>query len=175
MIKKRSLQQHLFTQSADSALFEQAAASAIEYMEGAHDRAVTPTPEAIDGLAVFDEELPDAPCDAAEIVRLLHEHGSPATVATTGGRYFGFVNGAVIPAAVAARWLSDAWDQNAGLYVMSPIASHLEAVCEKWLVDLFGLPEGYGRGPRERDLRRHAMRACRGTKRAIAAGGLGRE
>jgi glutamate/tyrosine decarboxylase-like PLP-dependent enzyme len=146
MIKKRSLQQHLFTQSADKALFEQAAASAIEYMEGAHDRAVTPTPEAIDGLAVFDEPLPDAPCDAGEIVRLLHEHGSPATVATTGGRYFGFVNGAVIPAAVAAGWLSDAWDQNVGLYVMSPIASQLEAVCEKWLVDLFGLPAGTAAG-----------------------------
>ncbi len=115
-------------------------------MEGARDRAVTPTTDAVDGLAVFDEPLPDSPCDPEQIVRLLHTHGSPATVATTGGRYFGFVNGGAVPAAVAARWLSDAWDQNAALFVMSPIAAQLEAVCEKWLVDLFGLPAGSAMG-----------------------------
>ncbi len=142
MTSKGNLQTRLFSEMASTALFEQAAACAIEYMEGVGERAVTPTQDAINGLAVFDEELPDAPCEAAEIVRLLSANGSPATVATTGGRYFGFVNGAAIPAAVAAKWLSDAWDQNAGLYVMSPIAAQLEAVSERWLVDLFGLPEG---------------------------------
>jgi glutamate/tyrosine decarboxylase-like PLP-dependent enzyme len=142
MTKHQNLQQQLFSQSADRALFERTAAYAVEYMAGAGDRAVTPTQDAINGLTVFDEELSDSPCDGAEIIRLLHTHGSPATVATTGGRYFGFVNGAAVPAAVAARWISDAWDQNAGLYVMSPIAAQLEAVCERWLIDLFGLPEG---------------------------------
>ncbi len=142
MVKNPTLQQHLFSQSADKALFEQAAACAIEYMEGVRERPVTPAGGAIEGLSVFDEALQDVPCDAAEIVRLLATYGSPATVATTGGRYFGFVNGAAIPAAVASKWLSDAWDQNAGLYVMSPIAAQLEAISERWLVDLFGLPEG---------------------------------
>jgi glutamate/tyrosine decarboxylase-like PLP-dependent enzyme len=146
MTMKRSLQQRLFSQSTDRALFERAASSSIEYMGEAHDRAVVPTEDAIKGLSVFDEPLPEGPCDGNEIVRLLHTHGSPATVATTGGRYFGFVNGGAIPAAVAAKWLSDAWDQNAALYVMSPIASQLEAVCEKWLVGLFGLPAGTAMG-----------------------------
>jgi glutamate/tyrosine decarboxylase-like PLP-dependent enzyme len=142
MTIKGSLQNRLFSEMASRVLFDQAAACAIEYMGDVRKRAVTPTGDAIEGLSVFDEELPDAPCEAAEIVRLLSVHGSPATLATTGGRYFGFVNGAAIPAAVAARWLSDAWDQNAGLYVMSPVAAQLEAVSERWLVDLFGLPEG---------------------------------
>jgi glutamate/tyrosine decarboxylase-like PLP-dependent enzyme len=142
MNKKRTLQEHLFSESADSEVFEQAAECAIEYMEGARDRAVTPTADALSGLAVFDEPLPDVPSGAGEIVWLLHAHGSPATVATTGGRYFGFVNGAAVPAAVAAKWLVDAWDQNAGLYVMSPVAAQLEAVSERWIVDIFGLPEG---------------------------------
>jgi glutamate/tyrosine decarboxylase-like PLP-dependent enzyme len=142
MTTKGALQQHLFSEMANRTLFEAAAARAVEYMEGVRERAVTPTGGAIEGLSVFDEELQDAPCEAAEIVRLLSAHGSPASVATTGGRYFGFVNGAALPAAVAAKWLSDAWDQNAGLFVMSPIAAHLEAISERWLVDLFGLPGG---------------------------------
>ncbi|MBN2223343.1 MAG: aspartate aminotransferase family protein [Deltaproteobacteria bacterium] len=142
MTTKGSLQQHLLSQSADRALFERAADYALDYMESAYGRAVTPTADSLAALSIFDEPLSDDPCDPREIVGLLHFHGSPATLATTGGRYFGFVNGAAVPAAVAAGWIADAWDQNAGLYVMSPIAARLEAVCERWLVELFGLPEG---------------------------------
>jgi len=75
-----------------------------------------------------------------EILELMHQYGSPATVAQTGGRYFGFVDGSVFPTALAAKWLSDVWDQNPALFVLSPIVSKLEEVCEKWLVELFGLP-----------------------------------
>ena len=71
---------------------------------------------------------------------MLDEIGSPATVATAGGRYFGFVVGGVLPATLAANWLAGAWDQNAGLVVMSPIAAKLEEVALRWLVDIFGLP-----------------------------------
>jgi len=72
------------------------------------------------------------------MLRQLHDLGSPATTVTTGGRYFGFVTGGVLPPVVAAKWLADAWDQNAALYVMSPVASKLEAVCQAWLIDLLG-------------------------------------
>ena len=58
-----------------------------------------------------------------------------------GIRYFGFVNGGVMPVVLAARWLSDVWDQNAALYVMSPLTSKLEEVCESWLKQLFDLPD----------------------------------
>ena len=75
------------------------------------------------------------------ILQQLHEYGSPATVSQVGGRYFGFVNGGVIPTALATRWLADCWDQNTALAVMSPIASKLEEVTEAWLKDLFGLPD----------------------------------
>ncbi len=127
-------------------LFEQAKSYALDYMEGVNERAVFPDEDAIERLDVFDGALPEGPAESSEILRLLHEYGSPATVAQTGGRYFGFVIGGANRAAVAAKWLSSAWDQNSALYVMSPIVSRLEAVCERWLVDLFGLPEGAAAG-----------------------------
>jgi glutamate/tyrosine decarboxylase-like PLP-dependent enzyme len=61
-------------------------------------------------------------------------------MATAGGRYFGFVIGGNLPAALAADWLTSSWDQNAGLYVAAPAASVVEEVCGAWLTELFGLP-----------------------------------
>ncbi len=121
-------------------IFEQAKSYAFAYMDEIPDRGVYPTEKAIDDLSVFDETLSEEPCDSAEILRLLHEYGSPATVTHTGGRYFGFVIGGSSPVGLAARWLSDVWDQNYALYVISPLAAQLESVCERWLNDLFGLP-----------------------------------
>ena len=65
--------------------------------------------------------------------------------ATAGPRYFGFVIGGGLPAALAADWLTSAWDQNAGLYAISPAAAVVEEVAPGWLVDLFGLPAGSSR------------------------------
>jgi glutamate/tyrosine decarboxylase-like PLP-dependent enzyme len=122
------------------AIFEQAKTYAFAYMDEVSERGVFPAQKAIDDLSVFDEPLSDESCDSAEILRLLHEYGSPATVTHTGGRYFGFVIGGSSPVGLAARWLSDVWDQNYALYVISPVAAQLETVCEQWLIDLFGLP-----------------------------------
>ena len=91
-------------------LFEQAKSYAYDYMDSVYERAVFPTEDAINHLDIFNEPLPEQPCDPSEILRLLHEYGSPATIAQTGGRYFGFVNGGAIPTAVAAKWLSDVSD-----------------------------------------------------------------
>jgi aromatic-L-amino-acid decarboxylase len=88
--------------------------------------------------------MPSGPEPPADVLRLLDEVGSPATVATNGGRYFGFVIGAALPACVAAQWLAAAWDQDAGLRVMSPVAAALEDVALGWLCDLFGLPASCG-------------------------------
>ena len=123
----------------DSLLVD-AAERARRYVSEIDARGVAPTDDAIDQLSRFDERLPAAPSDPALTLALLDEIGSPATVASTGGRYFGFVNGATLPVALATSWLVDAWDQNAALPVMSPVAAKLHEVCRDWLVDLFGLP-----------------------------------
>lgn len=123
------------------ALLQQAHDYALQYISSIDQRRVYPAKDDIARLASFDEPLAEAPCNASDLLSLLHLKGSPATVAQTGGRYFGFVNGAVNPAPLAAKWLADVWDQNPALYVMSPTVSRLEKVCEQWLVQLLDLPE----------------------------------
>ena len=121
-----------------------AARMAADYLATVDDRRVAPDGAALDGLAAFDEPLPEHGAGAADTVRLLHEFGGPATVANTGGRYFGFVTGATHPAALATAWLASTWDQNAGLPVMSPIAATVHEVVRRWLVELLGLPAATG-------------------------------
>ena len=135
------LQRQMFRELEEKRIFEAAREAAFTYADSVRERSVFPPPEALDRLDVFDEPLPQAPGDALQILRQLDRFGSPASVAQTGGRYFGFVNGGVLPAALAVRWLTDFWDQNTLLYVSSPIASRLETVTEAWLRELFGLPE----------------------------------
>jgi glutamate/tyrosine decarboxylase-like PLP-dependent enzyme len=77
---------------------------------------------------------------AADVLEELDTIGSPATVANAGGRYFGFVIGGSLPAALAANILAAAWDQNAVLEVTSPLGAALEKVCRFWITELLGLP-----------------------------------
>jgi glutamate/tyrosine decarboxylase-like PLP-dependent enzyme len=93
-------------------------------------------------LEQLDEPLPLSPSDPSDVIAKLDEIGSAATVATTGGRYFGFVIGGMVPAALAANWLAAAWNQNAALRVMSPIAAELEEVVLRWVCEVLGLPPG---------------------------------
>ena len=122
-------------------LFEQAKGYAYEYADAASERKVFPSQQALADLEQFVEDLPARSGDAAAILQQLHQYGSPATTAQTGGRYFGFVNGGILPVTLATKWLTDFWDQNSALNVMSPIASQLEEICETWLKQLFGLPD----------------------------------
>ncbi len=123
---------------------EIAARAAIDYIRTVNHRPVAPRPEAITALSTLTGPLPDAPTDAAEVARLLAQFGSPATVTNGGGRYFGFVNGGCLPAAMAAAWLVSAWDQNAAMQCQSPTAITLENTAIEWTRDLLGLPEGTG-------------------------------
>ncbi len=117
-----------------------AAEAALAYAAAVDRRPAWPPQSAVAGLEAFDEALPDGPTDAAATLAMLDRVGSPATVASTGSDYYGFVTGAAHPAAVAASMLAAAWDQNAALPVMSPVASRLHQVTCGWLVDLLGLP-----------------------------------
>jgi glutamate/tyrosine decarboxylase-like PLP-dependent enzyme len=123
-----------------------AAQSAITYLTGVNDRAVAPSPETINALEQLCSSLPDSPTDPTEVARLLAEYGSPATIANGGGRYFGFVNGGCVPAAMAAAWMVAAWDQNAAMHVQSPAAVLLEEAAIEWVRQLLGLPEGVNGG-----------------------------
>lgn len=138
---KQSLQEKMSLQMREKTLFKQAEAYAFEYVDGARDRNVFPSDAAITNLDQFVEALPATNGDAADILKLLHEVGSPASVVNIGARYFGFVNGGSLPVSLAARWLADVWDQNSAMYVMSPINSKLEEITEGWLRELFGLPK----------------------------------
>lgn len=135
-----SLQDKMFRELLGKEIFETAKQCAFEYADGTFLRRAYPAEAAIGGLDRFAEDLPKSTGDGLEIIRALHTIGSPATVASTGGRYFGFVNGGAIPVALGARWLADFWDQNSALFKMSPVSSKLEEVCEGWLQALFGLP-----------------------------------
>lgn len=129
------------TAPAQEAL-QEAARLALAYVQSVHDRPVTASEHALRRLDELKHPLPRKGLDALEVVRRLDQIGSPATVATVGGRYFGLVIGGALPATVAANWLAAAWDQNACFRSTSPIAAALEDVSLRWLADLFGLPNG---------------------------------
>ena len=121
-------------------------ARAVAYNEGIDARRVSPTSEAIQRLNLLDEAMPENSSDAAVVLQILDEIGSPATMATTGGRYFGFVTGGTLPAALVANLMAGVWDQNGAYRVMSPIAAKLEDVSRKWLLENLGLPLDAGVG-----------------------------
>ena len=137
----KNMQKKMFEEMESKDIFEQAKGYAFDYADKALERNVFPSDDAIQNLNQFVEDMPDITGDAADILKQLHAQGSPASVSQIGGRYFGLVNGGVVPAALAARWLSDFWDQNTPLYLSSPIASKLEEVTELWLRQLLGLPD----------------------------------
>ena len=127
-------------------LLTDSAARSVRYLAGIRGRRVAPRPEEIARLEALGGPLPQSPSDPADTLALLDEIGSPATVATTGGRYFGFVIGGTLPAALAVNWLAGAWDQNAGLWVVSPVAARIEEIVLGWILDLLGLPVTCGGG-----------------------------
>ncbi len=127
--------------TSDNDLLRAAAAHAIAYAATIDERHATPTPEAIAALGALDGPLPDDPTDAVETIDLLARIGGAATMGSTGANYFGFVNGATYPVALGASMIVNAWDQNAALPVMSPVAAKVYDITRRWLNELLGLAE----------------------------------
>src|ERR1700738_2021274 len=99
-------------------LLAQAAVRATRYTAGIAKRRVSPRPEEVERLNALGGPLPEHPCDPGLVLSLLDDVGSPATVANTGGRYFGFVTGGRLPAALPAKWLAAGWDPNGARFVV---------------------------------------------------------
>jgi glutamate/tyrosine decarboxylase-like PLP-dependent enzyme len=132
------------TEETMQALLKTTAERAISYLQQLDARRVGPSAEAIANLSRFDEALPGEPVAPEAILQMLDEVGSPATMAMAGPRFYGFVIGGSLPAALAANWLAAAWDQNTGLYKVTPATAYLEIVALRWLLDVLKLPPQCG-------------------------------
>jgi glutamate/tyrosine decarboxylase-like PLP-dependent enzyme len=124
----------------DRRLLERAAELGIEYVESVPGRPVAPAATIEELRTALDLPLPDEPTDALEVIESLARDADPGLTQMTGGRYFGFVLGGSLPAALAADWLTSAWDQNAGLALPTPAAAVVEEVAGRWLKELLGIP-----------------------------------
>jgi glutamate/tyrosine decarboxylase-like PLP-dependent enzyme len=119
---------------------------ALAYLDGLPERPVDGRAGLRELRAALGGPLPEAPGNPSQVVEALARAAEPGLVASPSGRFFGFVIGGASPAALAADWLTAAWDQNAGLYAAGPAAAVVEEVAGAWLADLFGLPEGVSVG-----------------------------
>jgi glutamate/tyrosine decarboxylase-like PLP-dependent enzyme len=122
-------------------LWTQAAQRAIDYRNSLGQRRVSPHASALPELvAQLGGKLPEGPAPARQVLDLLDRFGSPATMASSGSRFFGFVIGGSLPATVAASWLATAWDQNTGLLVAAPATTLLEQIALDWILEILDLP-----------------------------------
>jgi len=126
---------------ADDGLLDDAARRARRYLGGLGERPVAPAAAAIAGMDRLGGLLPEEGMAPSKVLALLDDAGSPATIASAGGRYFGFVTGGVLPAALAAGWLGSAWDQNAFSTMTSPVAAAIESIALGWIKEVLALPE----------------------------------
>ena len=128
----------------DPALLEDVARRAVDYLRVAPERRVSPSAEAVAALKQLSTPFPESPVPPRDVIEALDRVGSPATMTTAGGRYYGFVNGGALPASVAGSWLAAAWDQNVALRVMSPVGAALEDVALGWVREILGVPAESG-------------------------------
>ncbi|MDJ0335621.1 aminotransferase class V-fold PLP-dependent enzyme [Salinibacterium sp. G-O1] len=117
---------------------DRAHSHALEWLDSVPTRPVRPSATA-DELD-FGMALPDGPTDAAEVIDELVRKAEPGLMAIPSGKFFGWVMGGTLPAALAADWMVSAWDQNSGLRYATPAAAAIEEAAGAWLLDLLHLP-----------------------------------
>jgi glutamate/tyrosine decarboxylase-like PLP-dependent enzyme len=127
-------------------VLDEASQYAIRYLDGLPGRPVGSNATQESLRANLDLPLPVQGTEPRSVVADLARFADPGVVASSSGRFFGFVVGGATPAALAADWLTSVWDQNAGLYVLGPAAAIVEDVAARWLASLLGLPSGVSCG-----------------------------
>ena len=128
------------TESLYREVLDIAAESALAHLENIDQMSVAPAIEPATLRARLAKPLSNAGMDAERVVSELIRDTEGSLVASPGGRFFGWVIGGTLPAAIAADWLASAWDQNAGLYATSPAAAIVEEVAGAWLKEILGIP-----------------------------------
>ncbi|GED09335.1 pyridoxal phosphate-dependent decarboxylase family protein [Cellulosimicrobium cellulans] len=113
---------------------------AAAWLDSLATRPVPPRASVADVVAALGTDLPDGPTTAADVVDLLATACGPGLTAMPSGRFYGMVIGGSHPAALAADWLTSAWDQNSALRTVTPAHTAVEDVTSAWLLDLLGLP-----------------------------------
>jgi glutamate/tyrosine decarboxylase-like PLP-dependent enzyme len=126
----------------DPELLRQTTELAIEFLASLDERPVHATATRAELLADLGGPLPRAGEAPSAVIEHLARAAEAGTVGIAGPRYFGFVIGGSMPAALAADWLTSTWDQNAAIYAAGPAASVVEELAGDWLVALLGLPAG---------------------------------
>jgi glutamate/tyrosine decarboxylase-like PLP-dependent enzyme len=123
-------------------------AHAERYLNGVGDRPAraTATADELRAMLAATAPLPDAGEPASSVIDRLAAAAATGTVASQGPRYFGFVTGGSLPVATAADWLVSAWDQNPGIFVLSPLVSVVEEAAAKWVRETAGLGDGWSVG-----------------------------
>lgn len=124
------------------ALLHRAAEIAVDFLDRLPDRPVGPPVDLPALRKALGGPMPAAPNDPRQVIEALARDAEMGIVGSAGPRYFGFVTGGGVPAALAADWLASAWDQNAMVYALSPAAAVVEEVAGGWLIGLFGVPDG---------------------------------
>jgi glutamate/tyrosine decarboxylase-like PLP-dependent enzyme len=131
-------------ESVDQDVLAETSQRAAAYVRSISRRRVFPSTDAVRAVDQLGGLLPEEPDSPDAVVEMLDRYASPATVGVGGGRYFGFVNGGILPAALAADWMVSAWGQNAALRVMSPAAAGIEDIVLRWVTDVLRLPASCG-------------------------------
>jgi glutamate/tyrosine decarboxylase-like PLP-dependent enzyme len=117
-----------------------AARHARSWLASLPDRPIPPRLTADELAAELAEPLPDGPTDPGKVVDLLAELVEPGLMAMPSGRFFGWVIGGTLPAALGADWLVSSWDQNTAIRFATPGTTAVEQAAAGWLLDLLGLP-----------------------------------